>query len=172
MPRRTTLLAALESDVAADTSGGALATHAPAAGTSPVWWWEFHQGIAALLYWLMLIPAWRSRELIGGGWGRAVFFLTLAAVVVAANLRLHLWFTSRFYPAERRWARRRVRRWIAVGDWTFAAALVSGGLLIGDKHSPLMVLLISFGIGAAVAFVLIEPVTTRAAFKTSNTPPR
>jgi hypothetical protein len=135
---------------------------------SAVWWWEFHQAITALLYWLMTIPAWRSRELIGGAAGRTFFIVVLAAVIVAANLRLHLWFTSRFYPAEQRWARRRVRGWIAAADYVFAGTLVSGGLLIGEKDSPLAVLLISFGIGAAVAFLLIEPVTTRAAFRRSD----
>ena len=139
-------------------------------GPTPIWWWEFHQAITALLYWLMTIPAWRARELIGGAPGRTFFIVTLAAVIVAANLRLHLWFTSRFYPAEQRWARRRVRRWIAAADWILAATLVSGGLLIGEKGAPVAVILISFGIGAAVAFLLIEPVTTRAAFKIPQPP--
>jgi hypothetical protein len=164
------LLAALEA--AAADPDGAPAADQTARGASPVWWWEFHQAVTALLYWLMMIPAWQARGVIGGGWGRAFFFVTLAAVIVAANLRLHLWFTSRFYPAERRWARRRVKRWVGAGDWTLSGALVSAGLLIGDKDSPLAILLISFGIGAAVAFLLIEPVTTRAAFKTMATPPR
>ncbi len=136
--------------------------------TSALWWWEFHQAMTALLYWLMTVPAWRARELIGGGWGRAFFIMTLAAVIVAANLRLHLWFTSRFYPVEKRWARRRVKRWIAGADWILATTLVSGGLLIGEKSAFLAILLISFGIGAAVAFLMIEPVTARAAFRSTQ----
>jgi hypothetical protein len=148
----------------------AAAESTSAGGLTPVWWWEFHQAITALLYWLMTIPAWRARELIGGAAGRAFFVVTLASVIVAANLRLHLWFTSRFYPRERRWARRRVRRWIAAADWTLAGVLVSGGLLIGEKDSPLAVLLMSFGVGAAVAFLLIEPVTARAAFGEAESP--
>jgi serine/threonine protein kinase len=157
------LLDALRSDADAEPTGGSVRGR----GLTPIWWWEFHQALTALLYWLMTIPAWRARELIGGGFGRTFFIVTLAAVIVAANLRLHLWFTSRFYPAEQRWVRRRVRRWIATADWVLAGALVSGGLLIGEKDSPLAVLLLSFGVGAAVAFLLIEPVTTRAAFKPS-----
>ena len=148
----------------------AAAESTSAGGLTPVWWWAFHQAITALLYWLMTIPAWRARELIGGAAGRAFFVVTLASVIVAANLRLHLWFTSRFYPRERRWARRRVRRWIAAADWTLAGVLVSGGLLIGEKDSPLAVLLMSFGVGAAVAFLLIEPVTARAAFGEAESP--
>ena len=64
--------------------------------------------MAALTYWLMVIAAWNARGLIGGTAGRVLFIATLAAVIVAANLRLHLWFTSRFYPGELEWLRPRV----------------------------------------------------------------
>jgi hypothetical protein len=144
-------------------------TPAPATG-SPRWWWEFHQAMAALVYWLMVIPAWRARGLLGSPWGRVFFIVTLVSVIVAANLRLHLWFTSRFYPTELRWTRRRVGRWIRTADWVFVAALAAGGLGIGDEQSPIAILLISVAIGSAVAFLVIERVTTRAAFRGSITP--
>lgn len=116
----------------------------------------------------MVIPAWTARGLIGGTGGRLFFILTLAAVIVAATLRLHLWFTSRFYPAELGWVRPRVRRWIHAADWLFALTLVAAGLVIGDDRSPIAVLLLSVGIGSAVAFLVIEPATTRAAFRSSS----
>jgi serine/threonine protein kinase len=131
------------------------------------WWWEFHQAMAALLYWLMLIPVWRARSVIGGWPGRVVFILALASVIVAANLRLHLWFTSRFYPGELRWLRGRAAPWIRAADWLFALTLIAAGLLSGDEGSPLAILLMSFGLGAGVAFLFIEPATTRAAFRKS-----
>jgi hypothetical protein len=129
------------------------------------WWWEFHQAMAALTYWLMVIPVWTARGLIGGRPGRAVFIVALAAVSVSATLRLHLWFTSRFYPGELDWLRARVSRWIHGADWVFSATLVLAALLLEDTSSALAVLLLSFGIGAAVAFLVIEPATTRAAFR-------
>ena len=135
------------------------------------WWWECHQGVVALVYWLMVIAAWTARGAIGGLAGRVFFILTLGAVIVAANLRLHLWFTSRFYPAELRWLRARVARWIHTADWVFAIALIGGSLLLGDGGSALSILLLSFGIGTAVAFLFMEPATTRAAFRTSSTAP-
>jgi hypothetical protein len=128
------------------------------------WWWEFHQGITALIYWLMVIPAWYARGQIGGAWGRAFFITTLAAVIVAANLRLHLWFTSRFYESELTSVHDRSGRWIRVADWVFAATLIAGGLLISNDRSPLTIVLPSVAVGAVVAFLLIEPVTARAAF--------
>jgi len=132
------------------------------------WWWEFHQGVTALVYWLALIPAWYARGRIGDTWGRAFFITTLAAVVVATILRLHLWFTSRFYDAELTWVHDRSGRWIRVADWVFAAALAGGGLLIGDERSPLTFILAGIAIGTVVAFLLIEPVTARDAFKRSG----
>ncbi len=120
--------------------------------------------MTALIYWVMIIPAWYARGHIGGTWGRVFFIATLASVIVAANLRLHLWFTSRFYESELTWVHDRSGRWIRVADWVFAAALVAGGLLIGDETSPLTIVLPSVAIGAVVAFLLIEPVTARAAF--------
>jgi RND family efflux transporter MFP subunit len=134
--------------------------------TTQRWWWEFHQAAAALLYWLMVIPAWQARGAIGGAAGRTLFIVTLAAVIVAANLRLHLWFTSRFYPRELKWLRARVGRLIHVADWVFALALIAAALLLPDAAAPLAILLLSFGIGAAVAFLVIERATARAAFRT------
>jgi anaerobic C4-dicarboxylate transporter len=92
----------------------------------------------------------------------------LAAVIVAANLRLHLWFTSRFYETELTWVHGRSGRWIRAADWVFAVALVAGGVLMRDKGSPLEIVLPSVAIGAVVAFLLIEPVTARAAFNRSE----
>ena len=154
------LLAALE---AAQRTGAA--PMAPAARFTPLWWWEFHQGVAALVYWIMVIPVWRARELIGGLPGRAIFLITLAAIIVSANLRLHLWFTSRFYPAELRWVRKRTSRWVNAADWVFSLALIAAGLMVGDDTAPLAVLLIAFGIGTGVVFLVVEQVTERAAFR-------
>jgi Protein kinase domain len=138
-------------------------------GQTPTrWWWEFHQGLTALIYWLMMIPAWYARGHIGGMWGRVFFIALLASVIVAANLRLHLWFTSRFYETELTSVHNQSGRWIRIADWVFAAALVAGGLLIGDESSPLTMVLPSVAVGAVVAFLWIEPVTARAAFNRSE----
>jgi hypothetical protein len=81
----------------------------PAArATSPArWWWEFHQAAVSIVYAVMVWPTWLARNVIGGQEGNAVFVTVLAAAIVAVTLRLHLWFTSRFYSAELGWARSR-----------------------------------------------------------------
>jgi len=144
---------------------------APVSGdprNSARWWWEFHQAVTALAYWLLVIPSWTARGVIDRTAGRAFFIVTLGAVIVSSTLRLHLWFTSRLYPAELRWVRSRVRRAVQAADWLFVLALVAGGLMIGETRAPLAIVLVSFGIGTAVAFLVIEPATTRAAFRSST----
>ena len=148
-----------------ETEGPAEAGHYDRGGR---FWWEFHQAAAAVVYSVMAVPAWYARGLIGGWQGRTFFIVFLAAVVVAATARLHLWFTSRFYPTELGWVHRRSGVWIRVADWVFAATLAIGGILIRDEHSPLTMILPSVAIGAVVAFLLIEPVTARDAFRRSG----
>jgi hypothetical protein len=158
------LLSALERELAHQldpaaqqvTSGGA---------RSSWWWWEFHQAVAALVYGVMTWPAWIARSIIGGKEGNAIFVAILASAVIAATLRLHLWFTSRFYPAELVWARVRAEAWVFAADCVFTATLVLGGVLIGESRPGLAVVLIAVGIGSTVAFLLIEPATARAAFR-------
>jgi ribose/xylose/arabinose/galactoside ABC-type transport system permease subunit len=111
----------------------------------------------------MVYPAWLARGAIGGQAGRAVFIVTLATVIVSVTLRLHLWFTSRSYPEQLDWARRRNGPWLRTCDWLFALTLIAAGLVVGD--TPLGVTLVSVGIGAGAVFLVVEPVTTRAAFR-------
>ena len=132
------------------------------------WWWEFHQAVVAVVYGVMVWPTWIARGVIGGQQGNAVFVAVLAAAVVAVTLRLHLWFTSRFYPAELGWARGRAMGWVLASDALFATALVVGGVLVADTQPGLAVLEIAVGIAAASSFALVEPATTRAAFRAAD----
>jgi len=132
------------------------------------WWWEFHQAAVSVVYAVMVWPTWIARDVIGGREGNAVFVAVLASAIVAVTLRLHLWFTSRFYPPELAWARGRAMGWVLGSDALFATGLVVAGGLVGDARSGLAVLEIAVGIAAASAFALVEPATTRAAFRTSD----
>ncbi len=142
-------------------ASGLLTSGAPAARSA--WWWEFHQGVAGLAYVAILVVAWRARAQIGGLAGRSVFALATAAAIVAVFGRWHLWFTSRFYQAELAWVRARAARFVRAADWIFVVALAAGSLLVGER-SALDVALLACATGAAVAFLVIEPVTARAAF--------
>jgi len=133
------------------------------ASVTPLWWWQFHQAVAGFGYYGMLYPVWRVKQWLGGVEGSLLFFPVLIAVGVAANLRLHLWFTSRFYVSELPDQRRKASRWIRCADWLFAFMLAVSAIRIHTMHEIIATLLMAVAIGSLVAFLLIEPTTTRAA---------
>lgn len=129
----------------------------------PLWWWQFHQAFAGFGYYGMLYPQWRVKQWLGGIEGSLLFFPLLIAVGIAANLRLHLWFTSRFYVSELEAQRRKVSRWIRCADWLFVCMLAISAVRIHTEHAIIATLLMAVAIGSLVAFSLIEPTTARAA---------
>ena len=149
------------------TGAAARSSDDPERGTrlSPVWWWQFHQRAAGVVYYAMLYPLWRVREWAPPPWGSAVFFAALAAVLVAANLRFHLSFTERFTPDELDLQQTRVAPWVRAADWLFAALLLAATALIAAAHPAWASLTAAVGIVSAVTFLVIEPATTRAAFR-------
>ena len=149
------------------TGASARSSGNPERGTrlSPVWWWQFHQRAAGVVYYAMLYPMWRVREWAPTPWGSAVFFAALAAVLVAANLRFHLSFTERFTPDELDLQQTRVAPWVRAADWLFVALLLAATALIADTHPVWASLTAAVGIISAVTFLVIEPATTRAAFR-------
>lgn len=126
-------------------------------------WWASHQLIVALGYWFMVWPAWHVHKWTGR-YGVLTFLATLAVVVVGANTRLHLWFTARTYPAELASQLANISRLLRAADMAFALLMMATGLTIADAHTAWGALFVSFGLGAALAFLVIEPATARAAF--------
>jgi hypothetical protein len=112
----------------------------------------------------MIWPAWHVHRWTGA-YGVLLFLATLVIVIVGANIRLHLWFTSRTYPSELTEQRANVARWVRGADILFAVIMIATGLVIAGDYTGWAALFMSFGIGAAVAFTIIEPATARAAFK-------
>ena len=132
---------------------------------SPVWWWQFHQRAAGLVYYAMLYPLWRVREWAPAPWGAAVFFAALTAVLVAANLRFHLSFTERFTPAQLDLQRAQSAPWIRAADWVFAGLLLAATALIAEARPAWASLTAGVGVVSVLTFLAIEPATTRAAFR-------
>ncbi|HTY60933.1 MAG TPA: serine/threonine-protein kinase [Acidobacteriota bacterium] len=131
--------------------------------TGPLWWWQFHQACAGFGYYAMLYPLWWVKEKLGGIEGSLLFFPALIAVGIAANLRLHLWFTSQHYVSELPAQRRKVAYWIRGADCLFVFMLAVCAIRLHALHAVIATLLMAVAIGALVAFLLIEPVTARAA---------
>ena len=156
---------------ALDVPGAPIALSAPislstanAHSAPTLTWWRFHQLTAALAYWAMVWPAWHVHRSLGRV-GLFFFFAVLTMVVIAGSLRLHLWFSSRVYPQDLPRQRTETRTWIRVADLAFAAILLGGGIALPDGQAGWAALLISFAVGATVAFVFVEPATARAAFR-------
>jgi hypothetical protein len=135
---------------------------------SPLWWWCFHQIVVGVGYYTMLMPLWLVKKWTEDGdmaaWGSAVFFIALVPVGVAGILRIHLWFTSRYYPTELAQQRRRAAVWVHSADALFIVLLLSGAFLIAAEHASIATLLVAFGVGYFIAATMIEPTTSRAAF--------
>jgi serine/threonine protein kinase len=141
----------------------------PAArSSSAIWWWQFHQAFAGFGYYAMLYPLWVVKKSFLGIEGSLYFFPGVVAVGVAANLRLHLWFTSRFFLSEFHAQRQRVFRWIRWADWLFVIMLVISAIRIHTVHAVYATILLGAAMGSLVGFSLIEPTTTRAAWGISG----
>ena len=132
---------------------------------SPVWWWQFHQAVVGVGYYLTLIPLWSIRAWMPGAWGSRLFFAAVAAVGIAATLRFHLWFTSRFSCTELV-AQRRQSFWLIRGaDWLFVLLLLGAGALLAAEHAGYSALFVALAVGTFIGFTIIEPATARAACK-------
>ena len=132
---------------------------------TPRWWWEFHQVAISAVYIAMIYPAWHVRPWLPEPAGVLTLFAIIACAAIATSLRLHLWFTARFYASELPAQRARAGPWTRLSDAGFAAALLTDALAIASAHVEFSMLLITMAIVAAVASSMIEPATTRAAFR-------
>jgi hypothetical protein len=132
---------------------------------TPRWWWEFHQVATSVTYASMIYPTWRARVWLPPPWGMLFLFGVLATAAAAASLRLHLWFTARFNPSELTALRARAQPWTQWCDAGFSGCLLAGALSIGNMHPAFGILLVTVAVAAAITSYVIEPTTTRAAFR-------
>ena len=127
-------------------------------------WWQFHQAAASVGYLAMLVPLWLARRWTPGLPDAALFLVGLAATLIATTLRLHVWFAVRELPGESGVQRTQAGRWIRLADVVFVLVLAASSALAFQGHLEMAVLFLAAAVGALVAFTVIEPATTRAAF--------
>ncbi len=128
------------------------------------WWWQFHQVAVSVVYVLMLYPVWRAREWLPAPWGLVMFMTAVAVVGATANLRLHLWFTARVYPAQLTAQRRASAVWKRLLDTAFAVLLLSTAAAVAPGHPRWAAFFIVMAVSSALSARVMEPATTRAAF--------
>jgi hypothetical protein len=97
--------------------------------------------------------------------GRAVFFSVLSVGVAGASMRLHLWFTSRVYPALLGKQRKRVGRWLRLADLVLGALAIAATIVLADEYPVRAGVLGGTAVTVLVAALVIEPATTHAAFR-------
>lgn len=131
---------------------------------APRWWWQFHQAAVSAAYALMLYPLWRAREWLPAPWGLAAFLTAAVVVGAAVNLRLHLWFTARVYPAQLAARRRASAVWRRLLDSAFAVLLLSVAAAAAPGRPRWAAFFIVVAISSALSARVMEPATTRAAF--------
>jgi serine/threonine-protein kinase len=144
---------------------GPAAARPQAGAYSPRWWWQVHQVVVAVVDFASLVPMWSVRAWIGGTAGALLFYLTLVAAIVAGTMRLHLWFTSRFYMGELAAQRARLGPWIRLAEAGFVLLLLAAGAAMAGTRAGTATLLVSIAVGSVIGFTVIEPATTRAAFR-------
>lgn len=137
----------------------------PATMFSPLWWWQFHQIATSLAYGIVLYFLWAGRDWLPGPAGQWLFLAGLTGALTANTLRLHLWFTSRFYPEEWNTQRQSVWIWNRLADFLLGIVLLLAGARHLDTHPDLSALFLGSAIAVLIAFTIIEPATTRAAAK-------
>ena len=130
----------------------------------PRWWWQFHQAAVSAAYALMLYPLWRAREWLPAPWGLAAFLTAAVVVGAAVNLRLHLWFTARVYPAQLAARRRASAVWRRLLDSAFAVLLLLVAAAVAPARPRWAAFFIVVAISSALSARVMEPATTRAAF--------
>jgi hypothetical protein len=166
---------------AADAEAALHAIHngeLPAIAAAPVgkevFWWQFHEATAAIVYWLTLIPAWHVRPWISpvlsqlgkstvGFEARMLFLLLISTVAVLSVLRFSFVFVAGIKPAQIHDHLARAKPWVKVGDVLFAALLVGAGVAVSAEHQGWAVLLIALGLGSFAIAWFVEPLTERDA---------
>jgi len=150
-------------------TGSSPAQPAPARVSTTVstarWWWQFHHVVASALFVGMIYPAWRLRPLLDPRFGLPFLLAIVASAAAASSLRLNLLFIAKHYPGELTAHRMRAAPWINACDVVFVVALLCAAFAMGGRRPELSAVLVGIGVAVAIAAFIIEPTTTRAAFR-------
>jgi hypothetical protein len=95
-----------------------------------------------------------------------LFAAGLVAAIVAAVLRLHLWFLVRLNTIDSTRRAGPTRVGLRSADVIFALVLLIAGIAVPavTTNNVLGLVLIASAVAIALAFAIIEPATARAAF--------
>jgi hypothetical protein len=125
-------------------------------------WWRTHQAVVVGLYLVASALGWQVKEWVDVPVTVAVFIGIGACAAIGGVLRGHLVFTERFNRSDLAFEGRRAARALLAVDLLVAAGLIVDAIMLAA--SPLSaVLTMALGIGIALAALVLEPATTKAA---------
>ena len=129
-------------------------------------WWRMHQAVVIGLYFLASVIGWLIKEWSAVSAAEAIFALIGMAATAAGVIRGHLLFTERMNQPGLATELRRTSQMTMVVDLLIAVGLGidSALLLIATDRSVAAVLSVGLAVGIAIARLVVEPSTTRAAF--------
>lgn len=135
----------------------------PPAGGIPLWWWQCHQVVVAVLNSSMTAAVWLIREWMPRPYGSAIFLVALMLATVSVTLRLNLWFTSRVHPEMLDRHRARLFPAVLGADALLGTAWLAAAALMAGPHDAPAALFVVVGAATFASLALIEPATTRQA---------
>ncbi|HEY7285146.1 MAG TPA: serine/threonine-protein kinase [Vicinamibacterales bacterium] len=129
-----------------------------------VTWWRIHQLAILAIYVIAAALAWQIKTWIETPVTVAIFIACGAAATIGGVFRGHLLFTERMNGAHLARERRRAARVTTLVDMLFAALLLADAVIVASVRALPAVFTVSLAIGMALAALVLEPATTRAAF--------
>jgi hypothetical protein len=136
---------------------------------SALGWWRTHMATSLALYFVAAAIGWLVKEW-DHGYAQSAFVLLAMAATVGGVFRGHLLFAERTHRRETFLAElRRSAPVLLTVDLLIAAVLVLEGLWVSRNRSVAGVLILGLGIGIALARLVLEHSTTRAAFDAAKT---
>jgi hypothetical protein len=129
---------------------------------SPLWWWQFHQAIIAVLIAAMPVAVWFVRD-TSRTTGIRLFLAVLALSTVSVTIRLNLLFTSRVDLPHLGTQRARVYRPMAIVEALLGALLLAAAAFVAGAHDGLASVLVTLAVATVASLGVIEPATTAAA---------
>ncbi len=131
---------------------------------TPRRWWEANQLLYVAFKAVLIYIGWKVKEWTPGTWGLALFLAVVILAAASVSFRVILLGTGVVTPANLPTEVRRLGRWTRVVDLTFTALLVVLAGTILNSHPGVAGLLVGMAVAGAVAFLIIDPMLSRAAF--------
>jgi predicted Ser/Thr protein kinase len=147
-------------EVAAALDGAASATDEPRTGRL----WRAHQIVVVALYFVASVIAWEIKYWHETPVTVAIFIAIGAAATIGGVFRGHLVFTEQMNRTHLDGERRRTGRATTLVDLLLSGLLLTDGIIVAGYRALPGVFTVSLALGIALAALVLEPATTRAAF--------